>query len=694
MSANLKNSLFTVFLLLFSVSIARTQTTYAEQFEKAKYQMETRGDLQNAILQFEEIIQKYPDQKEYGARSQYYIGLCYEKLGYQEAKKAYQKVIANYPSEEEIVILAKDRLSELESPSGKETESNKEFQLQQVWARPLDDTGMPSPNGRLLSYVNWNVPCLSIYDFETRESKEITSTKGEWGEASIWPENSIWSPDGKKLAYVWYGEKNISIRVIGIDSSEPEEIYSGETSEYAQPYTWSSDGKLILTVFCLGDEGHEIGMISLEDHSVKILKKLEGGSHPFCSLSPDGRTVAYSYTPDLHSPQTDIYLINIEDGTETTLVDHPSTDFTPLWMPDGNTVIFFSDRTGTVGVWSQKIKEGNADGEEKLVKNLNRMDPKGITNNGELFMTFHDGGFDIYGMVIDPVNATVVSGPERIVETNIGWNGAASYSPDGKSLAYVSQRGVLNPQISWGQQNLVIRDLESGKERVLVPKLKQLVGGAITAPCWSPDGDEIVVTGRSEIGHNGAFIINLEDASVYSLLDNEPFIGHEVIWSDNKNFLYYRINGIPEKNGLYKIDRISNTQSIILAGENIQELSLHPDGKLLALSSMDTRAIKLFNLETSELRELVSFPEEVLHTTIAWSPDGAWLYMMKCLGKDQKVELWRMNPEGEDIRLIDDSLPHFRFLALHPDGRRIVFTTDKMSGGSSLWVMKNFLSDL
>jgi Tol biopolymer transport system component len=693
MSANLKNSLLTAFLLLLSVSIARTQTTYAEQFEKAKYLMETRGDLQNAILQFEEIIQQYPDQKEYGARSQYYIGLCYEKLGYREAKKAYEKVIANYPSEEEIVILAKNRLSDLGSPSEKETKVNKEFQLQQVWANPLDDTGTPSPDGRHLSYVNWNVPCLAIYDFETGESKQITSTIGEWTEVSIWPENSIWSPDGKKLAYVWYGEKNISIRIVGIDSSEPEEIYSGETSEYAQPYTWSSDGKFILTVFCLGDEGHEIGIIFLEDHSVKILKKLEGGSHPWCSLSPDARTVAYSYTPDLNSPQTDIYLLNIEDGTETTLVDHPRTDFTPLWMPDGNTLIFFSDRTGTLGVWSQKVKDGKADGEEKLIKNLNRLDPKAITNNGELFMTFHEGGNDIYSAVIDPVNATIVSGPERIVESDIGWNAGASFSPDGKSMAYVSHRGVLNPLVSWGQQSLVIRDLESGKERELIPRLKMILGGPLSAPCWSPEGDEMVVTGRSEVGHNGAFIINLEDTSVFSLLDTEPFVGSEVIWSDKRNFLYYRINGIPEKNGLYRIDRVSNTQTRILTGEGIQELSLHPDGKLLALTSMDMRAIKSFNLETRELRELISLPQEVLHTTIAWSPDGAWLYFMKCFGQDREVELWRMNPEGKDIQLIDDSLPHFKFLAFHPDGRRIVFTVGKMSGVSSLWVMKNFLSD-
>ena len=63
-----------VLFLLVSVSIISAQNSQAEMFEKAKYTMESKGDLQSAILQFEEIIQKHPDQKEYGAKSQYYIG--------------------------------------------------------------------------------------------------------------------------------------------------------------------------------------------------------------------------------------------------------------------------------------------------------------------------------------------------------------------------------------------------------------------------------------------------------------------------------------------------------------------------------------------------------------------------------------------------------------------------------------------
>lgn len=681
------------FTLVVSFSSLVAQTSHEEKFEKAKYTMETKGDLKNAIQQFEEIIKTYPDEAEIGAKSQFYIGLCYERLGITQAKKAYEKVIQNYPGEVTIVNLAKEKLSRINVVSEARPEAKNEFQLKQVWADPYDNSGAPSPDGRYISFVNWRVPCKALYEIETGEWRDIPSTSGEWGEVSTWPENSIWSPDGKKLAYVWYGEEGVSIRSVGIDSSEPEEVYDGQNVEYCHPYAWSSDGKYVLLVLCKGDQGHDIGLVSIEDHSFKLLKKLRGGSHPLCSLSPDDKFMTYSFTPDLNDPHTDIFLVRIEDGSETVLIDHPKTDFAPLWMPDGKQLLFFSDRTGTVSVWSQAMKNGKTDGEEKLIKNLNRLTPMGLNKRGELYLTFHEGYFDVYNGVLDPETGKFSTAPERVVESHIGWNGGACFSPDGKSMAYVSQRGVLNPTVSWGQQTLVIRNLETGEERELIPKLKSMVSGPISPPQWSPSGDEIVVTGRNEQGHNGGYIINLNDASYETLLEGKNFIGREVIWSENNSKLYYRINGTKDSNGFYEIDRKSNTQTLIYNEETMQEMRLHPKGNLLAFTEISGNSIGLLDIDKKEAKVIINLEPEVRHTCVAWSPDGEWLYYVKCFGEEEPVELWRTTLEGKQNQLIDDSVPHFVFFTVHPDGKRIAFTVGKRSGESSLWVMKNFSQD-
>ncbi len=442
--------LFLITLAVFISSEISAQDDHKKLFEKAKYTMETKGDLKSAIRHFEDIIKNYANEKEYGAKSQFYIGLCYQKLGLAEAKKAFESVINNYPKQFEIVNLAREKLSNLKIAAENLDTGNKDFQLQQVWDKPYDTMGAPSPDGRFMSYVNWNVPCLAFYEFSTGKSKDITSTKGTWDRDQVWAESSIWSHDGKKLAYVWYGPEHVSIRIVGIDSTEPVEIFSGENVKYSQPYSWSSDGNHILAVLCHGHIGHEIVLISLNDHSVKSLKKLKGGSHPWVSLSPNDKSVAYSFTPDLNSPKTGIYLLSVVDGSEKVLINHPETDFNPLWRPGGNNLMLFSDRTGSVGVWSLKISDDIADGEEKLIKNLNRLNANKITSKGDLFMTFHEGGNDVYNAIIDQEVGQIISAPKRVVESNVGWNGGPCFSPDGKSMAYVSQRGVLNTSVSWG----------------------------------------------------------------------------------------------------------------------------------------------------------------------------------------------------------------------------------------------------
>ena len=82
-------------------------------FEKAKYTMETKADLKEAINIFESLIKTYPNEKEYVAKSLLYQGMCYEKLGNQEAVKKYQKLVDNFPGQKNEVALAKERLSKL-----------------------------------------------------------------------------------------------------------------------------------------------------------------------------------------------------------------------------------------------------------------------------------------------------------------------------------------------------------------------------------------------------------------------------------------------------------------------------------------------------------------------------------------------------------------------------------------------------
>ena len=65
-------------------------------FQKGLIQERAKGNLDEAIKVYKRIITKFPKNRPIAARALLHIGLCYEKLGKQEAKKHYEQLIKEY----------------------------------------------------------------------------------------------------------------------------------------------------------------------------------------------------------------------------------------------------------------------------------------------------------------------------------------------------------------------------------------------------------------------------------------------------------------------------------------------------------------------------------------------------------------------------------------------------------------------
>ena len=113
-----KKKMSMVIFLLVGVSLLFSklsqQETAKELFEKAVYLEETKGDLEKAIAVYDRIIKEFPDDRAIAAKAQLQIGMCFEKLGLKEAEKAFQKVVDNYPDQQEAVKTAQEKLSILQ----------------------------------------------------------------------------------------------------------------------------------------------------------------------------------------------------------------------------------------------------------------------------------------------------------------------------------------------------------------------------------------------------------------------------------------------------------------------------------------------------------------------------------------------------------------------------------------------------
>jgi Tol biopolymer transport system component len=75
------------------------------------------------------------------------------------------------------------------------------------------------------------------------------------------------------------------------------------------------------------------------------------------SWSPDGSQVAFTSS---RSGNWEIYLVDLQSGTERRLTDHGAADVAPAWAPDGRRLAFLSNREGKWGVYVLDVRSGQA----------------------------------------------------------------------------------------------------------------------------------------------------------------------------------------------------------------------------------------------------------------------------------------------------------------------------------------------
>ena len=440
--------------ILVSASSLRSQQSAAEMFEKALYTEEAQGDLQKAISLYQQILDRFPDSREVAAKAQLHVGLCYEKLGLQEAPKAFQKVVDNYPDQAAAVATAKEKLSALRrARSAAETGGN-ELRIRKIG--PLESLGSPSPDGRLVSCPDWDTGDLAVFDVASGKMRRVTN-KGSWDESGGFAGPSVFSPDGKSIAYCWWNDKGgFELRIIGSDgTAKPRILYTDKTVPNAQPFAWTPDGKSILSLLIGSGKVRpsRIALISVSDGAARTLKEFPSGGPARLCLSPDGRWIAFDspYDDPLRgegSEKCDLYLLSVDGGPERPLVTHPGDDRLLGWSPDGRWILFSSDRSGTWDAWLQPVEGGAAKGEPRLLKR-DLGDPKimpmGFARDGSFFYGVRARHEDVYVVSLDRSRGRPTTQPQKTALRFEGSNGSPCWSPDGTRLAYTSLRSSVLP---------------------------------------------------------------------------------------------------------------------------------------------------------------------------------------------------------------------------------------------------------
>src|SRR5688500_10003053 len=113
-----------------------------------------------------------------------------------------------------------------------------------LWSGPnVDSLGSPSPDGKFLSFVDWNTVDLAVRDLATGHTRAIVKTRGDVSEFAYY---SVFSLDGSRLAYGFFDGEQYDLRLIGLDGSAPRTLFRRTESRDVIPSAWSPDGTQIL----------------------------------------------------------------------------------------------------------------------------------------------------------------------------------------------------------------------------------------------------------------------------------------------------------------------------------------------------------------------------------------------------------------------------------------------------------------
>jgi TolB protein len=225
-----------------------------------------------------------------------------------------------------------------------------------------------------------------------------------------------WSPDGRMIAFVSTrvplpspGALAEEIYVVNADGSDLRRLTQNTRREVAPD--WLRDGRVVfLSCPPSEDEPPKCDLVAVRPDGSEREKLAQLGFTFDLDVAPDGRRIAYSQLEgQSHFQHFELHVADLEGANDRQLTDDETGDGSPAWSPDGERIVFVSNRAESAPCFFH--------------------DCAGYTN--ELYVMDADG-----------------SDVTRLTETPHE-EGSPSWSPDGTKIVYSRILDDDEPQELW-----------------------------------------------------------------------------------------------------------------------------------------------------------------------------------------------------------------------------------------------------
>ena len=279
-----------------------------------------------------------------------------------------------------------------------------------------------------------------------------------------------WSPDGLSLAFIRYGQGPPVILIKPVLGGQERQVAAFRYPDPPRELAWSPDG--VLLAFADVPEGGRrtaIHLLSLVDGTIRILENGDRFEDYEPKFSPDGKRIAFARILDYGVE--DIFGRDLENGDETRLTRELASLSGFDWSGDGRRLLISSNKTGFRSIHEFRL---GSDAAVWLPASGHHAKHPSASRSGD-GLVFENWVYDINIRRLglgdgEAESVSLISSTQQDL--------APQYSPDGKTVAFLSSRS--------GEMELWLADSDGRNPRMLIRHHP-----SVMLPAWSPDSSRI-----------------------------------------------------------------------------------------------------------------------------------------------------------------------------------------------------------